>query len=750
MENFNTVPDKGTFGGSVEVINQNFLLAQQEMENLRNLISPDTKFVNAVATAQTTSVTQVLPETGSTDTVYRVGSWDGIQYNDSVFSEYAWNGSAYIKLNTKSQAGEVYDISATHSNTKYTDLAEALSGDNVPVGVRRGGMSVKFVQSSDNKYVQYRLMSDTFNTTVANWQGVDNEPKAGSPNLPNSNGVFINIDKKNSSICGEILENPDGLIAISYSTNRDQKLLSGTDGEIIESSTYPGYGTSDYISLSPKDNNYVVYFGGVVNNPRFASFVIYDENYSPLYIASASIAVSPIQLYKYLTLDLPYSAKYIRFSYENGHSPSFFALPKERYDVNPYLESGWIKRLQDLDKISYTVAEQNAIFGRAINGYETTDYIPITNNGNKSYFIYLGGFNPSYTVMCFYDANHNVLKSVAGDVVFNAMLMRVVMPKGTAYIKFAKESSKIDYGLYLEKAVSPNDIISSITNPVFTENNNILWLGTSIPAGAQYPYAAAGKCGYNCINNAYAGSQLCWNGQRPSVVSEYSGRCLTATVAELEAMFRQDVTAGTITESTLETWKNKSYERSLIPYIDGTNQVQVSMIVLDHGFNDRNNIYTLMQDVEHIDWTSRDRSNFVGAFNYLMDKIQEINPTIKIVISGYFQNTYIHSDNPSNDYHSADICAMQELIATHYSFSIMKAWEHTQINNDYIAGTDDYIADFNAEYGTSYSKVNPDSQGNIKSMQIYCPDMVHPHSDLTGNCDRRLNAVYSRLLADLI
>ena len=201
MENFNTVPDKGTFGESVEVVNQNFSLAQQEMEILRNLISPDTKFVTAVATAQTTSVTQVLPETGSTDTVYRVGSWNGSQYDPSVYSEYAWNSSSYIKLNTKSQAGEVYDISANHSNTKYIDLAEALSGDNVPVGVRKGGMSVKYIQSSDNKYIQVRCMAQNFTTDVTQWQGVDNEPTAGSDNLVESSGVFNFVTKSlNKSI----------------------------------------------------------------------------------------------------------------------------------------------------------------------------------------------------------------------------------------------------------------------------------------------------------------------------------------------------------------------------------------------------------------------------------------------------------------------------------------------------------------------------------------------------------------------
>ena len=94
--------------------------------------------------------------------------------------------------------GAVYDISANHLTegvpTKYADLTAALGTDgvNVPVDKRKGGMSIKYIQSSDNKYVQYRLMSDTFNTTVANWQGVDEEPTAGSRNLVESGGILDN------------------------------------------------------------------------------------------------------------------------------------------------------------------------------------------------------------------------------------------------------------------------------------------------------------------------------------------------------------------------------------------------------------------------------------------------------------------------------------------------------------------------------------------------------------------------------
>ena len=39
----------------------------------------------------------------------------------------------------------VYDISKAHGGATYTDLADALSGNNVPLEIREGGMSVRFV-----------------------------------------------------------------------------------------------------------------------------------------------------------------------------------------------------------------------------------------------------------------------------------------------------------------------------------------------------------------------------------------------------------------------------------------------------------------------------------------------------------------------------------------------------------------------------------------------------------------------------
>lgn len=143
---------------------------------LNNMITtPNQEYVTVTATDQTTAATDVLPATGAADKVYRVGNWDGTQYDETCYSEYAWNGSAYVHLSTKTQIGEVFDISAYHATggtlAIYDNLNDALNGPNggVPQSLQKGGMSVKFVQTSDNKYVQYRLKSEEWNTNPENW-----------------------------------------------------------------------------------------------------------------------------------------------------------------------------------------------------------------------------------------------------------------------------------------------------------------------------------------------------------------------------------------------------------------------------------------------------------------------------------------------------------------------------------------------------------------------------------------------------
>ena len=70
-------------------------------------------------------------------------------------------------------ASDIYDVSACNGGVAFESLAALLDSYNlstlIPTSVRCGGMTIRFVQSSDNKYVQYRLMTTTFSTTESDW-----------------------------------------------------------------------------------------------------------------------------------------------------------------------------------------------------------------------------------------------------------------------------------------------------------------------------------------------------------------------------------------------------------------------------------------------------------------------------------------------------------------------------------------------------------------------------------------------------
>ena len=176
-------------------------------EQLDELITtPDVNHVSVVATNATTAadIPTLINASGEgeqANTIYRVGNWNGTQYDPTMYALFAWNGTTYVCLAVRSFVGEVYDISVNHPDgqgnpTPYADLAAALgtSGANIPADIRRGGMSIKFIQgtaqSSDNKYVQYRLTANNWSITVSDWQGVDDEPTADSNNLVKSGGAY--------------------------------------------------------------------------------------------------------------------------------------------------------------------------------------------------------------------------------------------------------------------------------------------------------------------------------------------------------------------------------------------------------------------------------------------------------------------------------------------------------------------------------------------------------------------------------
>ena len=104
----------------------------------------------------------------------------GNTWDTNEIVEVFYDGTNYQAYNVAGSNGDgVFDISAYNLTdgqpTPYVDLAAALGtdGEHVPQSLRKGGMSVKFIQgsvpSSDNKYVQYRLMADEWSTNTEDW-----------------------------------------------------------------------------------------------------------------------------------------------------------------------------------------------------------------------------------------------------------------------------------------------------------------------------------------------------------------------------------------------------------------------------------------------------------------------------------------------------------------------------------------------------------------------------------------------------
>lgn len=144
---------------------------------------------------------------------------------DKVMSQKATT-AAIADETTRAKAAEeaiIFDVSVYNNGAVFESLQALLSNSNlntlIPISARHGGMAIRFIQGSvqspDNKYMQYRLISATWSTTVADWQGVDDEPTTGSNNLVKSGGVA----NKFAELEEEVYELSSKSKDLSYSEN---------------------------------------------------------------------------------------------------------------------------------------------------------------------------------------------------------------------------------------------------------------------------------------------------------------------------------------------------------------------------------------------------------------------------------------------------------------------------------------------------------------------------------------------------
>ena len=244
--------------------------------------------------------------------------------------------------------------------------------------------------------------------------------------------------------------------------------------------------------------------------------------------------------------------------------------------------------------------------------------------------------------------------------------------------------------------------------------SDVLWIGTSIPEGCKYPNDAANELNFTVYNKAIGASGIVLN--KGILNNGRDCKDLSETTAEKEIRYRASVgTSGYITDYLI---KNTSFDSVLIPYIDGT-KASCKLVMFDHGYNDREQISKeVKKGKNNIDWESEDRTTYTGSFRYLLKKIYAVDPTILVVIVGYFSAQHTVEVN------CKDVCIMQKWIAEHYHLPIIDTWNLLSVSDDIILGT------------------------NIKQFMQFCPDGVHPFSDTSGRSDRLYSAAIIKAMRD--
>lgn len=155
----------------------------------------------------------------------------GNTWNTNEIIEVFYDGANYQAYNVAGSNGDgVFDISAYNLTdgkpTPYEDLEAALGpdGEHVPQSLHKGGMSVKFIQGNDSKYIRYNLIADEFTTDVTKWAIDDAGVYVDNPEF-----VYVKTDAE-----GKILWaiKTDG--GIYYGTGVPQQVIDYIEEKIAE------------------------------------------------------------------------------------------------------------------------------------------------------------------------------------------------------------------------------------------------------------------------------------------------------------------------------------------------------------------------------------------------------------------------------------------------------------------------------------------------------------------------------------
>ena len=427
-----------------------------------------------------TQTTDVYPVT-SAKAVYDEGN----KRLDDIIKEI--NGKA-----AKLEQEVIYDVTANNNGATFESLSSLLGSGNlstlIPSAIRCGGMTIRFVQSFDNKYVQYRLMSDTFNTTLANWQGVDSEPTAGSDNLVKSGGVAEGFMDAYSSMS----ISSEGLIP--YIVEEDVYILELTG----EKSPYKDWGATNFIRVAPNTHIKVRINSVFAKRNKYCWW--YDENKQPLSrVGKIETGQGSSLVAGENILHVPEGAYYLRISEELVNIKTMTIESFSKLDTRKQIE----ELKQHTDDIDFNHSEGYRAFTLFDNYYvrhtgEIKDYAEWVATDKfrvkDKLIVYI---SESTTYCCFYDANKDFISSFTINADWNSIhipdnavyaaisapkeVMKTLKVKGYFFNKYEESSKQINKNK--NKIKEHSSLLNDSIEYDFTDLKNVgkYYAGDSTP-----------------------------------------------------------------------------------------------------------------------------------------------------------------------------------------------------------------------------------------------------------------------------
>lgn len=389
-------------------------------------------------------------------------------------------------------------------------------------------------------------------------------------------------------------------------------------------------------------------------------------------------------------------------------------------------------------------------------------------------FYFTGRLNAaSSQVAWYFDASGNPISReypATGSNV-NYVDLELHPPVGTATIGLTSRTVTLSVKKLtrVKNTVTPAEMETAINEalgePDKPLGDHVLWAGTSIPNGCQYPQNICMHFGAT-INKVTVPSSACESrlnsADRKVEVFTYSNGSLNGKLGALsetiaDKQFIVDNYAAiepyiTGSKPTVEQVANNtnyngmgaadyiryySYEKRVIE-----NLTDIDTFFFNHGYNDTNSVanQTLLTAIRLVNDRSqvgtpeyttaltlvRDKRNFIGGAIQILDAVYAVNPKIKVyVVSEY--SRYCKSSNGST---KTAIIDLQEELAKYYGIPFINLADNIGITDYIIPNTAQY---WDIEPWLTYKG---DNSGDMEKLRYLIPDGTHPFSDPNGLVDK--------------